>query len=130
MDTGSPTLHKRLPSLRIQARSLGYSAALADRAGSQSAHKFRLCGLSSGRNGFPSEPAILLAPPTKIRTISIIQGWVEHHGARSNSLDYIERLGNILNDIVDMLYAYRYSDKTFRNPRSLQFIGVQLPMGG
>ncbi|MDO8437367.1 MAG: hypothetical protein Q7S69_04280, partial [Nitrosomonadaceae bacterium] len=30
--------------------------------------------LSSGAHGFPSEPMILLAPSTKIRTIPIIQG--------------------------------------------------------
>ena len=74
MDTGSLTLHKRLPSLRIQAQSLGYSAVSANRAGSQSTHKLRPTGLSSGRDGFPSELMILPAPLTKIRTISIIQG--------------------------------------------------------
>ena len=73
MITGSLTLHTRLPSLRIQARSLGYSAVSANRAGSQSTVKLRQTGLSSGWDGFPSEAMILLAPPTKIRTISIIQ---------------------------------------------------------
>jgi hypothetical protein len=48
MVTGSLTLHKRLPSLRIQAQSLGYSAVLGNRAGSQSTDKLRPSGLSSG----------------------------------------------------------------------------------
>jgi hypothetical protein len=76
MNTGSLTLHKRLPSLRIQARSLGYSAVSANRAGSQSTYKLRRLSLSSGCDGFPSEPMILRIPSTKIRTISIIQGCV------------------------------------------------------
>jgi hypothetical protein len=73
MDTGSPTLHKRLPSLRIQARSLGYSAVLANRAGSQSSHKLRPRSVFRAVR-LPSEPTILLIPSTKISTISIIQG--------------------------------------------------------
>lgn len=42
----------------------------------------------------------------------------------------IERLGDIPDDVVDMLDAYGYSYKRFRNPRGPQLIGVQLPMGG
>ncbi len=84
MITGSLTLHKRLPSLRMQARSLRYSAVLANRAGSQSTYKLRRQGLSSGWDGFPSELMMLLAPLTKIRTISIIQGWVERSATHQN----------------------------------------------
>jgi hypothetical protein len=73
MDMGSPTLHKRLPSLRIQARSLGYSAVLANRAGSQSSHKLRPRSVFRAKR-LPGEPTILLIPSIKIRTISIIQG--------------------------------------------------------
>ncbi len=44
----------------------------------------------------------------------LLAGWVEqratHHRVHSNNAG--QCLSNILNDIVNMLYAYRYSDKT------------------
>src|SRR5713226_414924 len=75
MLTGSPTLHRRLPSLCMQARSLGYSTVWANRAGSQSTNKLRHCCLSLGWDGFPSEPVILLDHLNQSSSNLIIQGW-------------------------------------------------------
>src|SRR5712692_7293108 len=77
MLTGSPTLHRRLPSLCMQARSLGYSTVWANRAGSQSTNKLRHCCLSLGWDGFPSEPVILLDHLNQSSSNLIIQGWVK-----------------------------------------------------
>ncbi|WP_218184841.1 hypothetical protein, partial [Nitrosovibrio sp. Nv17] len=50
-----------LPSLCIQAQSLGYSTVLANRAGSQSTSQAQtLKNLSSGWDGFPSEASSYL----------------------------------------------------------------------
>src|SRR5713101_6301193 len=76
MLTGSPTLHRRLPSLCMQARSLGYSTVWANRAGSQSTNKLRHCCLSLGWDGFPSESIILLDHLNQSSSNLIIQGWV------------------------------------------------------
>lgn len=66
MNTGFPTLHRRLPSLRIQAQDLGYSTVLANRAGSQSTDKIRRISLPSGWDGFPSETLILRVASARI----------------------------------------------------------------
>src|SRR5713226_2559135 len=89
MLTGSPTLHRRLPSLCMQARSLGYSTVWANRAGSQSTNKLRHCCLSLGWDGFPSEPVILLDHLNQSSSNLIIQGWVKrsvtHHRSSTHS---------------------------------------------
>src|ERR1035437_6728711 len=76
MITGSPTLHMRLPSLCMQALGLGYSTVWANRAGSLSTRKLSLAmrTLSSGCDGFPSEPHIVFKCLYNASMFGIIQG--------------------------------------------------------
>src|SRR5450759_4095511 len=72
--TGFPTLNMRLPSLCMQALSLGYSTVWANRAGGQSTIRLWLITSPQERTAFPVNREFLLNLLNSISLNSIIQG--------------------------------------------------------
>src|SRR5450759_4894795 len=72
--TGFPTLNMRLPSLCMQALSLGYSTVWANRAGGQSTIRLWLITSPQERTAFPVNREFLLNLLNSVSLNSIIQG--------------------------------------------------------
>ena len=72
--TGFPTLNMRLPSLCMQALSLGYSTVWANRAGGQSTSRLWLKTSPQVGTAFPVKRKILLNLLDILSLNSIIQG--------------------------------------------------------
>src|SRR5450759_654119 len=72
--TGFPTLNMRLPSLCMQALSLGYSTVWANRAGGQSTIRLWLITSPQERTACPVNREFLLNLLNSVSLNSIIQG--------------------------------------------------------
>src|SRR5450759_1477346 len=106
--TGFPTLNMRLPSLCMQALSLGYSTVWANRAGGQSTIRLWLITSPQERTAFPVNREFLLNLLNSVSLNSIIQG-AGHAREKSNSRawpaptipsSYLLRSAHRLNDCL------------------------------
>src|SRR5450759_254238 len=75
--TGFPTLNMLLPSLFMQALSLGYSTVWANRAGGQSTIRLWLITSPQERTAFPVNREFLLNLLNSISLNSLLQGFPE-----------------------------------------------------
>src|SRR5450759_4529824 len=72
--TGFPTLNMRLPSLCMQALSLGYSTVWANRAGGEATISLWLRTSPQARPAFPVNREFLLKRLNSVSLNSLIQG--------------------------------------------------------